>query len=222
MRKNKAYRSLIVVSALWLVMISTPFFPDLLIKHLENQYEVFSPKVHNNFSKPLNILVLGGGFTNDYRLPASDKLCGSALSRLVEGVRLQKQIPLSTLITSGDGGKEEISQAEVLANAALLFGLDSSKIKLQKRPRNTWEEALEYKHLYGDSIQLIIVSSAIHMPRAMYLFHKAGLKPIAAPTDHLLKIDKNLDPLFWIPSSNNISKVESAIHEYAGILWARL
>ncbi len=88
----------------------------------------------------------------------------------------------STIITSGYKGKGTISQAEVLSETAQLLGVEKDHIRLSTQPKNTRQEAEEYKKLYADSSQLVLVTSAIHMPRAMYTFSKAGLDPIPAPT----------------------------------------
>ena len=221
-KKQKASLYLMGISILWLLLVTTPFIPNLLVKHLENRYEVFSLKTFKNYNNPVNILVLGGGHTDDNRLPANNRLSETALARLIEGIRIQRLIPGSTLITSGYKGSEEITQAGILANTAIILGVDSSKIKLQKIPGNTWQEASEYKRLFGDSTRLILVTSAIHMPRAMFLFKKAGLSPLAAPADYLVKIGKQHDSWIGFPSSNNLRKMESAIHEYAGILYANI
>jgi uncharacterized SAM-binding protein YcdF (DUF218 family) len=100
------------------------------------------------------------------------------------------------------------------------MGMRNSLFRSQTLPKNTWAEATEYKRLFGDSAQLILVTSAAHMPRAMKLFHKAGLSPIAAPTNHLVKKSPQPDFWFWLPSSINIQKMESAVHEYVGMGWA--
>jgi len=64
-------------------------------------------------------------------------------------------------------------------------------MKMQKKPENTQQEAEQYKLLFGDSAQLILVTSALHMPRTMFLFQKEGLYPVATPTNHLIKIGKD-------------------------------
>jgi uncharacterized SAM-binding protein YcdF (DUF218 family) len=219
-KKKKSLQYLMVISACWFLIISTPFLPNLLASYLENQFEVISPKMLNDLDQPVNILVLGGGHTSDDRLPANNQLSEVALARLAEGIRLHRQIPNSSLITSGFAGQEGISQAEVLAKAAVLLGIDEKNIRTQTLPENTWMEATEYKRLFGASARLIIITSALHMPRAMKLFHKAGIRPIAAPTNHLVKKGKHRNAWCWIPSSGNIRIMESALHEYAGIVWA--
>jgi uncharacterized SAM-binding protein YcdF (DUF218 family) len=226
--RKKTSGRLMVFSVLWLLVISTPFIPDLLVAGLENRYPVYalpgeSPCTATETesgASGVNILVLGSGHTNDSRLQATNRLSETALARLTEGIRLQRQIPASLLITSGWSGKREtVPQAEVLAQAALLLGVDSSQVKTQSLPNNTRMEASEYKRLFGDSARLILVTSAAHMPRAVYLFRKAGLEPLPAPTNHLVKKGEKRNPWFWLPSSAHISKMESAIHEYAGLIW---
>jgi len=211
---------MLIISIAWFLIISTSFIPNLLISNLENRYKAFSLKSIVGNSKPVNILVLGAGFSDDDLLPPNDKLSETALSRLCEGIRIHRLIPGSTLITSAKGWKNEISQAEVTAQAAMVLGVDSAQIKMQKKPENTQQEAEQYKLLFGDSAQLILVTSATHMPRAMFLFQKEGLHPVAAPANHLIKREKHKPFRDWLPSADNIRKMECAFHEYLGLIWA--
>ena len=221
-RKKKVSRYMAFIALLWLLLVSTPFIPNLLVKNLEGRYEVFSENALNNTGKPVHILVLGCGHTSDLRLPANNQLSVAALGRLAEGIRLQRRIPGSMIITSGSRGKEEKPQATVLAEAAILLGVEPQHIMQQTLPENTWQEATEYKRIFGDSAQLILVTNAVHMPRAMYSFHQAGLDPIPAPTNHFIKKGSKRNFRSWIPAACNISKMGKAIHEYAGMLWYKL
>lgn len=221
-KRHKSARIMLIISIIWFLVISTSFIPKLLISNLENQYKVFSLKSLIRNSKPVNILVLGAGFSDDDRFPPNNNLSETALARLCEGIRIHRLVPGSTLITSAKGWEDEISQAEVTAQAAIVLGVDSAQIKMQKKPETTQQEAQQYKQLFGDSAQLILVTSATHMPRAMYLFQKEGLHPIAAPANHLIKIGKHKRFWDWLPSSDNIRKIECAVHEYLGLIWARV
>jgi uncharacterized SAM-binding protein YcdF (DUF218 family) len=204
-----------------LTLISTSFIPKLLISNLENQFKPFTLKTLGSSNKPVNILVLGAGFSDDDRFPPNNNLSETALARLCEGIRIHRLIPGSTLVTSASGWENEITQAEVTAQAAVVLGVDSTHIKMQQKPENTRQEAEQYKQLFGDSAQLILVTSATHMPRAMFLFEKEGLHPIAAPTNHQIKIGKHKRFWDWLPSTDNIWKMECAFHEYLGLMWAR-
>ena len=56
------------------------------------------------------------------------------------------------------------------------------------------------------------------MPRAMILFQKEGLKPIAAPSPYDVQENSYLS----IPTASNIKNTEIALHEYIGIIWATI
>jgi uncharacterized SAM-binding protein YcdF (DUF218 family) len=221
-RRRTSSRIFTIFSIIWLLTISTSFLPVCLVTGLENRYEVFNPDSFKQTDKPVHILVLGGGHSNDQHLPANSRLTEVALARLAEGIRLHRQITGSIIITSGWSSSGNMSQAEVLAETALLLGVDRAFLKMQTKPANTMGEAAEYKRLFGDSALLIVVTNAVHMRRAIYAFQKQGLDPVPAPTNHLIKKDENYNPWIGIPSSNNIRKMESAVHEYVGFLWYRL
>jgi len=219
-KKNRISLRLFIISIIWLLTISTSFLPNFLVSHLEDLYNTFSVTNLIKNQKPVNILVLGAGYSDDERFPSINNLAEAALGRLCEGIRIHRLIPGSFIVTSASGYENEITQAEVTRQAAIVLGIDSLQIKMQKKPKNTRQEASEYKRLFGDTAKLILVTSAIHMPRAMKMFRKAGLNPLPAPTNHLIKKGKHKDFWFWLPAAGNIQKMESAVHEYVGLAWA--
>lgn len=218
-KHRKIARLLFVAALVWLVAVSTSPLPNMLIRSLENRYGVFSADEFNHRGEAVHILVMGGGHTNDIRLPANNRLSTAALGRLAEGIRLHRQMPGSVLITSGWSSSGDVTQSEMLARTAVLLGVDAAGIVMQTTPKNTMTEAFDYKRVFGDTARLVVVTSAIHMPRTMQAFGKAGLFPAPAPTNHILKMSKKRDVWFWVPSAVNIGKVESALREYAGMLW---
>jgi uncharacterized SAM-binding protein YcdF (DUF218 family) len=60
------------------------------------------------------------------------------------------------------------------------------------------------------------------MPRSIAIFNQAGLKPIPAPTNHLVKERQVIAPEDFYPSSMGFLKAEHAMHEYLGLFWFRL
>jgi len=219
LRKKKASRWFFLLSVLWLLAITTSPFPRFLVSRLETRYPTLLSFPVSDTSRFVNILVLGGGHTHDLRFPPNNQLSANALGRLAEGIRLYRRIPHSRLITSGYTGKEDISQAMVMYRTALLLGVDSSRLSLQEEPRITWQEALSYRQNFDTTATLIIVTDAIHMPRAMMLFRKAGLHPIAAPTNHYVKKGFHRPKPDISLGAKNIQMLEAAFHELAGLAW---
>lgn len=220
--KRCAARWLLGLAMGGLLLASTGPVPRLLIRSLEGRYEAFQGPLSREGGASLHIMVLGGGHTSDARLPANNQLSGSALGRLVEGIRIHRQHPGSLLILSGFPGRDPVSNAEVMYEAALLLGVERENMAILPEPESTRQEALAYRETFGDSHPLIIVTTATHIPRSMIWFRKAGLDPIAAPTNHTIKKSPAARPRWWLPSPDNISLVDRAVYEYAGIVQTRL
>jgi len=66
----------------------------------------------------------------------------------------------------------------------------------------------------------LLITSAYHMPRAIKTFQKAGLSPIALPTDY--QYENFYTILSFLPQAENLKKSNLAFHEYFGILFYRL
>lgn len=219
-KKQRLFTITAIIAGTWFLLITTPLLPDFAVKSLEMQYPSFPGLRTQTSAAPVVIMVLGGGHTNDIRLPANDKLSLNALGRLVEGIRIHRLLAGSKMVLSGYASRENITQAAVLGATALSLGVDSSAIHLLPLPVNTHMEAQEYKNNFGGENTLILVTDAAHMPRAMYLFHKEGLNPIAAPTNHYCKESKVTYISKWFQAGNNMEKMEYAFHEYVGMVWA--
>ena len=219
--KTDVVKKLLVCALCLLLVVSTAFLPNLLISLLENQYAPFNQEqtVENTSD---HILVLGAGHISDPKLSANSKLTSNALGRLVEGIRIHGLIPDSKLVLSGGLGIETESQAEVLKATALILGVKIEDILTLNTTKNTADEAKQYKHTFGNQYQLILVTEAYHMPRAMMHFTKLGLNPIPAPANNIYKRGENIECCRWLTNSSNIYKTEIAIHEWAGMLWAKM
>lgn len=220
--KKPAARWLFGLAFGGLLLASTGPLPILMISALENRYDSFSQRVKPNGNKPLHILVLGGGHTSDARLPATNQLSVGALARLVEGIRIHRLHPESRLILSGYPGKDPVSNAQIMFEAALLLGVEATNMDTIPQPENTRQEAMAYLQKFGNQNPLIIVSTATHITRAMIWFRKAGLNPIPAPTHHSIKKSSASRQLWWLPDPGNIILTDRAIYEYAGIIQAKL
>lgn len=132
------------------------------------------------------VVVLGSANTTDPAIPESNQLNTASLYRLVEGIRIQRQLPRTFLILSGGINQDPRANAAVARRVAESLGVDSGRLVTEERPRDTAEEAEMLQPMLKD-MPFILVTSAAHMERAMKLFQEAGTHPIAAPTDFLIK-----------------------------------
>jgi uncharacterized SAM-binding protein YcdF (DUF218 family) len=202
------------------LLISTSPLPNFLLDSLEKQY----PPLRDVSTLPRDsgwlILVLGAGHTDNPALPVTNQLSETELVRLVEGIRLYRLLPGSRLVTSGRKGKDDRqSQAAVVRKAAIALGVPPEQVDTLAFTINTRDEALHFREKFGPATPLLLVTDAVHIPRAMQWFRKMGLQPIAAPTNHQLKDEPSKRPLRLLPNSGSISRMEMVVHEYLGMVW---
>jgi uncharacterized SAM-binding protein YcdF (DUF218 family) len=216
-----------------LLLISvTPVIPNLLVADLEGRHPLLlnpadvllisQPETSDTVAvREIHILVLGGGHSPDPWLPPTSRLSERALGRLTEGIRLYRMIPGSRLILSGWSSSGSESVAEVMGRAAVDLGVDSTRISILSEPSNTCREAQVYNREFGAGNTLILVTSAIHMPRSMQLFRQTGLNPVPAPTGYRIKFHPDRRYFYLEIDASNIGKLEGAVKEYIGMVWGR-
>jgi len=158
------------------------------------------------------VLVLGAGHVSDPRLPATSQLGGASLHRLVEGIRLHRQLPGSRLILTGGPGLDKVPNAEVVAAVARDLGVAQANVIVVGQPRDTFEEAASVRDIVGTA-PFVLVTSAAHMPRAMRVFGDAGLHPVPAPTDYGCPAGPGRDPDALFPTSGGLACTERAFYE---------
>jgi uncharacterized SAM-binding protein YcdF (DUF218 family) len=107
-----------------------------------------------------------------------------------------------------------------MAKMAEALGVRAEDILQLTQPRDTEEESQRMAPIVG-SRPFILVTSASHIPRAMGLFRKRGLKPIAAPTDYFTARHRR-GPENFIPDGYNLFKSQVAFYEYLGLAWEKL
>jgi uncharacterized SAM-binding protein YcdF (DUF218 family) len=218
-RKQKFGKLLVTVSFVILTLCSYNTLGNVLLGGLEKQYPPLLT-VSNPVDVPW-VVVLGGGIAPDSNLPDHDQLANASLSRLVEGIRIHRQIPGSRLLLSGGAVFGMVTEAAVMAETAVSLGVNRQDLLLDTRSKDSKDQAREVKKIVG-SRRFILVTSAAHMPRVMALFEKQGLTSIPAPTDFRIKKRQHISPGMFFPWANNLRKAEYAIHEYLGLIWAKL
>jgi len=218
-KKQKAGKIIVSIGVGLLIIFSYGTVQDILLRSLENKYPPLT-----NFHKAAGVkwvVVLGGGHTSDPELPVNGQISKTSLSRLIEGIRIHRNLPGSKLILSGGGGFDPVPNAKVMADVASVLGISSSDMVLEPNPKDTKDEAVLIQKIVENE-QFILVTSASHMPRSMALFKKLGMEPIPAPTDHAMKRRQGIHPGVFFPSSSKIRNAELVFYEYFGLAWAKL
>lgn len=216
-RRFREAKALILIGILALAIASIGPVSNMLTAPLETRYP---PLDSNNLPRNISyIVVLGGGLAGDDQDPVRAELSRATLSRLIEGIRIYRMYPGSKLILSGGKVFAQVSESEVMSQKARSLGVSGNDIILENNSPDTESQARLIKPFVRER-NFILVTSAIHMQRAMGLFRREGMEPVAAPTDYLPKAAG--DPRRYFPQSAALGKSEAALNEYIGMLWSRI
>jgi uncharacterized SAM-binding protein YcdF (DUF218 family) len=220
-KKKVALVFLCVTIALFLCA-STAYLPNFLAGKLERKYPPYIHAQYFSDSEKVLIHVLGSGYVLDKRLPPNAQIGWCALGRLAEAIRIHRMIKNSIIVCSGYSSLGLETQAQVTRRAAIALGVDSIQVETLNLPSTTQEEARELSTHYSKKSHLIVVTDAIHMPRAVKLFKAQGFNPIAAPTNYKINEGPMQDDIRWFPSFERIGLMNYVIHEFLGNLKASL
>ena len=202
-----------------LVVLSYGWASDPAVRSLEHYHAPLSALATGSAMKW--VVVLGGGTSSDTSVPLSARLSDATLARLVEGVRLHRQLPGSRLLLSGAAIFGWGSDAESMSALALALGVAREDIVIDAESLDTETQARNIRQIIKGE-PCVLVTSAAHMRRSIALFRKAGLDPIPAATHYLAQANTGLSPADFYPSVGGLKTAQIAAYEYLGIAWAAL
>lgn len=205
-------RFLLFVVGLFFLMATTKWIPAKLVAQYESQVTVCQPQLLDT-TPTYYIHVLVAGYSLDPKLPATSQLESTTLTRLVEGIRIARKLPHYKLVTSAYSKYGLESQASVAKRAAIDLGIPSQNIEMLTTPSNTAEEVEAFVKKFGTTKKVIVVSDALHLPRALMLYQKAGIKAISAPSNFLLKQGPNDYNGITLPSYKSLSLINNYFRE---------
>lgn len=220
-------------SAVWCVVVASAVlfaasFPSLVrwqAGFLERRNLPHLPGSSSPMS-PSTIVVLGNGVAHpgDGTMPAITRLNDAARARLVEGVRLSRVYPDAALITTGYGmGLENCGDATALA--AVELGVAEERVRRLPQALDTGYEAELVREAAGGGT-ILLVTTAVHMPRALLLFRDHGLDVVPAPCDFIgpvtdaVRSDVNL--YRWRSRGGSLADSEEIWHEIMGLIYYHL
>jgi uncharacterized SAM-binding protein YcdF (DUF218 family) len=221
-KKQKLAKWLLTIGTFVFVLFAFDPLTEILLNNYENEYPAFKTENLGQQKKIKYIVVLAGGYVpNPPFHPLTTELTRHTLSRLIEGIKIHREIPDSVLVFTGKGWADQ-SEASAMKELAMKLGVKDTEIILEEESSNTFEHTTYLKKIVNDE-PFILVTSAIHMPRSIGLFLKAGYKPIPAPTAHLLLGEHEIFNM-KVPfsSGDNLEAIDLWFNEFVAITWAKL
>lgn len=201
----------IILGYCFLVMSPLVYWP---ISLLEKAYPVPTTITAEN------VMVLGGGVTNLEVKNGTYLMHGLAFSRPFSAICLSRKYPIKKLIISGSNpdipAEGLLNEAETITRMARELGIAPENIYQSAPSLNTHQEAQNIKeYVEKNQIkQLVLVTSALHMPRSVAVFKKLGIEVIPYPVGHILNATKGP----WDYGLDHFGYWHQVIHEVVGLI----
>lgn len=197
---------------------------DLLLRPLEQTYPP-APQI----DRVDGIIVLGGGEDVAATVFWGQPQVNEGGDRILAGLSLAHRYPKARILLAGGSGRlrdaagaDKTSEADIAARIFLSQGLSRERLLLERRSRNTAENARLSRVLAKPEAGevWVLVTSAFHMPRAMESFRATGWNDIVAyPVDY--RTVGFADGIGWEPAGH-IETLNTAIKAWVGLLAYRI
>lgn len=201
-----------VVLELGCLLLATPFGANVLLRAQERRVEVAAECERE---PPSSIVLLAGGMRRDAGEGGDAGALGeSSLQRTLGAAELFARQPQAQLLISGGRHRDAIVSREMAAFAARV-GVPAQAIRIEGRSLTTWENATQaraFEPPLPDRIWL--VTSALHLPRALLAFRAAGFQPCGYPVDRRAAMFAGWTDL--LPGGAAVARSEAVLHEWIG------
>ncbi len=154
---------------------------------------------------------------------------GSTSDRFIQAARLWHTGTAKKIIVCGGVGnllnRDEPTEGGFMRDELIAMGIPDSCVLADTTSKNTFENALQAKAVI-DAAHLqppyVLVTSAIHMPRSLRTFAKAGLKVEPHPSNYEVIDSKTTFKDFLIPDLTLLDKWTDILKEMVGTVVYRL
>jgi uncharacterized SAM-binding protein YcdF (DUF218 family) len=212
---SKYTKRFILITVAALVLFSNGWF----VNQCYLAYESPQVKLNHNYQW---CIILGGGMMRageGYRT-------GEMADRFIQPLLLYKKgIVKKLFITGGNvnikGLKiDETQESKKVKEVLIAMGVNEKDIYLEEKARNTHENAVYTKQMLKPFLKerMVLVTSAVHMPRAKACYVKEGFLIDMYPADIKKKDTPSGILDLVIPQERNLSKFAELIREMTGYI----
>ncbi len=215
-RRRHGFRLVAAAAVGLLAIVVLPTGQWLLIP-LESRFEVPASLPE----RIDGIIVLGGATDGVLSAARGEMVLNGAGTRITDAVVLVRRYASARILLSG-GDNHLVAKASPEAAVMKAFfvteGIDAERIMLESQSRTTFENAVlsraEAQPQPGEN--WLLVTSAVHMPRAIGCFRAAGWRVIAYPVDY--RTTGRLSLVSEFSLSEQLALVNLAAKEWIGLL----
>ncbi|MFW5739248.1 MAG: YdcF family protein [Myxococcota bacterium] len=196
---------------LWLC--ASPWFTNTLVRWVQPRPPDLSTLLEDTEPAKRAMVILAGGLRNELDfVPPPEQLGDATQARLLGGARIYRDLGgFGTVIVTGTGD----GFVKAMADYLVLQGIPRERIVRETQATDTETNATYSAAILAKRApdKVVLVTSALHMPRSVAEFEDAGVEVIPAPVDYA-----NGQGMRLVPSSSTLHRSSRVLHELLGRL----
>ena len=161
---------IIVIIIITIMVLSINFYVKASTKK-----QIISESDYSKLSNIDCIIILGAGIREGKPSPMLE-------DRLLEGIKLYNNNISNKIIMSGDHGRKEYDEVNIMKEYAIEQGLPSENIFMDHAGFSTYESIYRAKEIF-EAKKVVIVTQKYHLYRALYIANKLGLEAYGVASD---------------------------------------
>lgn len=158
-----------------IVMIGIIVLAINLYVRISTKNKIINENEYSNLSDVDCIIILGAGIWGDKPSPMLE-------DRLLEGIKLYQNGVSDKIIMSGDHGRKEYDEVNIMKDYAIEKGIPSENIFMDHAGFSTYESIYRAKDIF-QAKKVVIVTQKYHLYRALYIANKLGLEAYGVGAD---------------------------------------
>ena len=160
----------IIILVLGLIVLGINFYVKASTKN-----QIIENGDYSNLKDIDCVIILGAGIWGDSPSPMLQ-------DRLLQGIDLYKKGVSSKIIMSGDHGREEYDEVNVMKKYAIDNGVPSEDIFMDHAGFSSYESIYRAKEIFGAE-KVVIVTQKYHLYRALHIANSLGIEAYGVGAD---------------------------------------
>ena len=167
-------KMILILLMIILVLLTIVFGVNFFIKNT-TQKQILTETQASKLENVDCIIVLGAGIWGDKPSPMLE-------DRLLQAIQLYKNNVSSKIIMSGDHGKQNYDEVNIMKDFAIENGIPSEDIFMDHAGFSTYESIYRAKEIFGVK-KIVVVTQKYHLYRALYIAKKFDIEVYGVGAD---------------------------------------
>ena len=170
----KIKKIVFILSVILLVLVLVVLGINGYIKS-STKNQIISVEESSNLEDIDCIIILGAGIWGDKPSPMLE-------DRLLQGIELYNNNVSTKIIMSGDHGREEYDEVNIMKEFAIKKGVPSENIFMDHAGFSTYESIYRAKEIF-EADKIVIVTQKYHLYRALHIANSLGIEAYGVGAD---------------------------------------